>query len=142
MLNENFKAVQAENYQLRDYVISLQSRLLESQGEYPPPPTNVDGLHPGAQPGRAAVAPSPGQLAAINQLRSPVDHVTTDPALTDRNGIGSGPSVLSSVGESARMKRARTGSHDMNAAQEALQGPSGVVGHLPSAVREEPMVPR
>ena len=41
-LAESYKAVQAENYQLRDYIISLQSRLLESQGEYPQPPANID----------------------------------------------------------------------------------------------------
>lgn len=34
--------MQAENYQLRDYIISLQSRLLESQGEYPQPPSNIN----------------------------------------------------------------------------------------------------
>ncbi|KAI9737321.1 MAG: hypothetical protein M1835_003276 [Candelina submexicana] len=40
-LNENYKAVQAENYQLRDYILNLQSRLIESQGEYPQPPSNI-----------------------------------------------------------------------------------------------------
>ena len=45
-LSENFKALQSENYQLRDYIISLQSRLLESQGEYPQPPSNIDIPHP------------------------------------------------------------------------------------------------
>lgn len=47
VLSENFKAVQSENYQLRDYIINLQSRLLESQHEVPLPPSNVDGLEPG-----------------------------------------------------------------------------------------------
>ncbi|MCJ1370941.1 hypothetical protein MMC20_002155 [Loxospora ochrophaea] len=42
LLNENYKAVQAENYQLRDYIINLQSRLLESQGEFPQPPSNIN----------------------------------------------------------------------------------------------------
>ncbi|KAF2086769.1 hypothetical protein K490DRAFT_43976, partial [Saccharata proteae CBS 121410] len=42
IMAENFKAVQSENYQLRDYIISLQSRLLESQGNYPEPPSNID----------------------------------------------------------------------------------------------------
>ncbi|KAL8694653.1 MAG: hypothetical protein Q9218_000748 [Villophora microphyllina] len=41
-LSENFKSLQAENYQLRDYIINLQSRLLESQGEFPQPPSNID----------------------------------------------------------------------------------------------------
>ncbi|KAI9681502.1 MAG: hypothetical protein M1817_002786 [Caeruleum heppii] len=40
-LEENYKAIQAENYQLRDYIINLQSRLIESQTEFPQPPSNI-----------------------------------------------------------------------------------------------------
>ncbi|MCJ1472687.1 hypothetical protein MMC13_001336 [Lambiella insularis] len=46
LLNENYKAVQAENYQLRDYIINLQSRLIESQGDYPPAPNNINLQEP------------------------------------------------------------------------------------------------
>lgn len=46
LLNENYKAIQAENYQLRDYIINLQSRLIESQGEFPQPPSNIDLPNP------------------------------------------------------------------------------------------------
>ncbi|KAI9788003.1 MAG: hypothetical protein M1816_007307 [Peltula sp. TS41687] len=46
VLEDNYKAVQAENYQLRDYIINLQSRLIESQGEYPQPPSNIDLSQP------------------------------------------------------------------------------------------------
>ena len=42
ILSENYKRMQAENYLLRDYIISLQSRLLESQGEIPQPPGNIN----------------------------------------------------------------------------------------------------
>ena len=41
-LCELYKTLQAENYQLRDYIINLQSRLLETQGEIPPAPAGVD----------------------------------------------------------------------------------------------------
>ncbi|KAF7443678.1 basic-leucine zipper transcription factor [Pyrenophora tritici-repentis] len=37
-LCELYKTLQTENYQLRDYIINLQSRLLETQGEIPPAP--------------------------------------------------------------------------------------------------------
>ncbi|KAF2872031.1 hypothetical protein BDV95DRAFT_492912 [Massariosphaeria phaeospora] len=37
-----YKTLQTENYQLRDYIINLQSRLLETQGEIPPAPAGVD----------------------------------------------------------------------------------------------------
>jgi len=45
-LEDNFKGIQAENYSLREYIIHLQSRLIESQGDYPQPPPNVNLNHP------------------------------------------------------------------------------------------------
>jgi len=39
---EQLHAVQAENFQLREYIITLQSRLIETQTEMPPAPENVD----------------------------------------------------------------------------------------------------
>jgi len=42
MLHESFKAIQQENYQLREYIINLQSRLIESQGDVPPLPSNIN----------------------------------------------------------------------------------------------------
>jgi hypothetical protein len=50
-LCELYKTLQTENYQLRDYIINLQSRLLETQGEIPPAPAGVDLNRPlGEQP--------------------------------------------------------------------------------------------
>jgi hypothetical protein len=126
-LNSNFKAIQAENYQLRDYIINLQSRLLESQGEFPPPPSNVDGLHPGKTEQimhTKAIAPlAPRELTAINQLRASAEHVANDPGMMDRREDTMAVSGMSyNAGEPSRAKRARIGSHDMSAAQEALQG--------------------
>lgn len=58
-LSEEFKALQTENYQLRDYIISLQSRLLESQGEYPQPPSNIDIPHPRSSGPTSQQVPAP-----------------------------------------------------------------------------------
>lgn len=41
-MENSFKQLQSENYALREYVIHLQSRLLDTQGEVPPPPPNVN----------------------------------------------------------------------------------------------------
>jgi hypothetical protein len=49
-LLELYKTLQTENYQLRDYIINLQSRLLETQGEIPPAPAGVDLNRPHAEP--------------------------------------------------------------------------------------------
>ncbi|KAG5983364.1 hypothetical protein E4U55_000102 [Claviceps digitariae] len=58
-LEHNFKFVQAENYALRDYVLALQSRLLDTQGEYPPPPPNINISQGIVPPGLAPPPPPP-----------------------------------------------------------------------------------
>ena len=85
-LAESFKAVQAENYQLRDYIINLQSRLIESQGDFPPAPSNIDlrqpiGGPPGADgsvavgvPGQNGTSTEPTQEgAAIKENKNGID---------------------------------------------------------------------
>ena len=67
------KALQAENYGLRDYIINLQSRLLESQGEFPQPPSNIELPHPRApgQPNQQIPAPTaPMGSSAVSQLQA------------------------------------------------------------------------
>ncbi len=116
ILSENFKAVQAENYQLRDYIINLQSRLLESQGEVPPPPSNVDGLQPGkAGPlQQSGTLPRLSELGAVGQPQDGVSSIHHDPHRY--------PDPTYS--ESQANKRPRTGSAEMTASQAALQGPA------------------
>lgn len=47
-MDENFRALQNENYQLRDYILNLQNRLLEQSADFPPAPNQID-LHAPAQ---------------------------------------------------------------------------------------------
>lgn len=94
----SFKQYQSENYALREYVIHLQSRLLETVGEYPPPPPNVHLAHPTgqapvtteAQPETStpleAVAQAVAGLAAQEQLSSEQrDQYTNSTFKTDDN---------------------------------------------------------
>lgn len=46
-MEKTFKTMQSENYALREYVITLQSRLLDVQGEFPTPPPNINLSQPG-----------------------------------------------------------------------------------------------
>ncbi|KAI0516824.1 hypothetical protein F5B22DRAFT_182137 [Xylaria bambusicola] len=60
-LEATCKAVQNDNYHLREYIIQLQSRLLDLQVEYPQPPPNVNVAPPpssgtGRQPHNGAPA--------------------------------------------------------------------------------------
>ncbi|KAH8689935.1 hypothetical protein BGW36DRAFT_65008 [Talaromyces proteolyticus] len=50
VLSESYKALQAENYQLREYIIGLQSRLIDSQNEVPALPENIDLNQPRPEP--------------------------------------------------------------------------------------------
>ncbi|OAA81417.1 bZIP transcription factor [Akanthomyces lecanii RCEF 1005] len=64
-METTIKQYQSENYALREYVIQLQSRLLETVGEFPPPPPNVNLNHaataPPSQPLPAAAAATEAQ---------------------------------------------------------------------------------
>ena len=78
-LHENYKAVQAENYQLRDYIINLQSRLIESQGDFPQPPSNIDlprSAGPSHQQVQAPTAPM--GASAVNQLQASAAQAVAD----------------------------------------------------------------
>ncbi|KAL6718324.1 transcriptional regulator [Lecanora helva] len=76
-LNESYKSLQAENYQLRDYIISLQQRLLESQGEYPQPPSNIDIPPPQGSRSTAPTAPM-ASAAAASQLQASAAQAVAD----------------------------------------------------------------
>lgn len=116
-MTENFKAVQAENYQLRDYIISLQSRLLESQGEVPPPPSNVDGLQPGrVGPVTQPTLPGISEMARMTQVQDGLG------SLQDTRRL-SGDTAYR-PGESPSAKRPKTEASEMTPSQAALQGSS------------------
>ena len=78
-LSESYKAVQAENYQLRDYIISLQSRLIESQGDFPQPPSNIDLPRPTGHGHQHMQAPTaPMGSSAVSQLQASAAQAVAD----------------------------------------------------------------
>lgn len=90
-MQESYKQIQSENYQLRDYIISLQSRLIESQGEdavppapavlvHPPPPlVLVDtSATPGTSGGSGVMHPS-SQQVSHPPLQSPPQQLSVQP---------------------------------------------------------------
>jgi hypothetical protein len=69
-MEQNFRALQNENYQLREYILNLQSRLLENQSEFPPAPSHVN--LPSASHGGVDSA-----SAVEQQLRREIQHSQT-----------------------------------------------------------------
>ncbi|KAK0715837.1 hypothetical protein B0H67DRAFT_645528 [Lasiosphaeris hirsuta] len=67
-MENGYKAIQSENYALREYIIHLQSRLLDTQGEYPQPPPNINLAHPHSQAPPAPVSESHPGSAGSNPL--------------------------------------------------------------------------
>ncbi|KIH90302.1 bzip transcription factor [Sporothrix brasiliensis 5110] len=64
-METQFKIIQSENYALREYIIHLQSRLLDAKAELPQPPANLNLAGPGMPP-ILGIGPSPA-LAAQQQ---------------------------------------------------------------------------
>lgn len=58
-MEHSFKATQMENYALREYVIHLQSRLLDAQGEFPQPPPNLNLSQPPQAVASSSADPTP-----------------------------------------------------------------------------------
>ncbi|KAL8672119.1 MAG: hypothetical protein Q9168_003393 [Polycauliona sp. 1 TL-2023] len=72
-LSESFKNLEAENYQLRDYIINLQSRLIESHGEFPQPPSNIEIRLQSSSASLSQSVPAPTApmgSSAMSQLRA------------------------------------------------------------------------
>jgi hypothetical protein len=72
----NYKAVQQENFQLREYIIQLQARLLDAHSDVPPPPAHIDLANPPQRPegpaaaGSSSAAPTaPMSSNAVEELR-------------------------------------------------------------------------
>lgn len=89
-LCELYKTLQTENYQLRDYIINLQSRLLETQGEIPPAPAGVDlsRQHPEPSNSLSQAPQQPQQPESQPQQQSPNANANANPNSNANNNNG------------------------------------------------------
>lgn len=73
------QALQNENYSLRQYVIALQSRLLDAHGEYPQPPPGLV-LTPTMPQQHGVPPPAPGQAPPNPEpVQGPMADISTVP---------------------------------------------------------------
>lgn len=74
-VEQSYKSLQSENYALREYVIHLQSRLLDAAGEFPQPPPNVNlSQPPPSAPTPVTSAPEP--VLSDDSVGQPMEVVT------------------------------------------------------------------
>lgn len=69
-MQDSYKQIQNENYQLRDYIINLQSRLIESQGDDAVPPPPAVFVHPAPPLMLVETSQAPSQI--VTQQSVPV----------------------------------------------------------------------
>lgn len=72
-MEQTFKAMHSENFVLREYVINLQSRLLDIQGEFPPAPPNINLSHPTAP--QPPTSSGPDQTSSGPGVGTPLEAV-------------------------------------------------------------------
>ncbi|EME88521.1 uncharacterized protein MYCFIDRAFT_89211 [Pseudocercospora fijiensis CIRAD86] len=78
-MDQNYKTLQNENYQLREYILGLQSRLLENQADFPPAPSHVN-LSSGAASQAQHVHAAERPYGAEEQLRREMEQQRAPPA--------------------------------------------------------------
>lgn len=125
-MQESYKQIQAENYQLRDYIINLQSRLIEHQGEeaVPPPPLPLLGSSSSSAAGAIALPTTTTTTTATlpQQQQQPPHSPLTDPSAPTANmgtvvELSNNPAANPSANNPAGAKRA----HEDDAANAFLQ---------------------
>lgn len=85
-MEHNYKVLQNENYALREYVIQLQSRMMDSQVEVPQPPPGLNISPPApssSRPGPPSInvpAPAPAPGPAPVPVPAPVPESTPAPS--------------------------------------------------------------
>lgn len=92
-MENQFKLLQSENYSLREYIVHLQSRLVDAQVEPPQPPPNVNLTNaPDALGPQAHGLPEPGP--------EPVGSPPAEP--TPNTGSATGAATLDAVAQAVQ----------------------------------------
>ncbi|KAG5915533.1 hypothetical protein E4U61_004522 [Claviceps capensis] len=99
-LENTFKVVQSENHALRNYVLHLQSRMMNALGEYPPPPPNINltqvvgpppSLAAPHAPPLSAAAPAPAASPAAPAAPGPPQQQSAPEHAPQNIGVSSTP---------------------------------------------------
>ncbi|KAL1844737.1 hypothetical protein VTK73DRAFT_1883 [Phialemonium thermophilum] len=126
-LENNLKAVQAENYGLREYIITLQSRLLDLHGECPQPPPNVNLAPPHIPPpGVSPSAEQPGTANSVSGTATSLEVVAQAVA-----GLARGDHLSDSGQYPERALKSEGGEADPKSTEDSSR--QAQLGNIPSA---------
>lgn len=115
-MEHNYKVIQNDNYALREYVIQLQSRLLDLRQDIPPAPSNLNLSHQPDMPANAsrvmhpptaaptavpAPAPVPVPVPAPRPAATATTATTVPPPPPPLSGPPAGPHEPGSSGAAA-----------------------------------------
>lgn len=123
-MDQTFKSMQSENYALREYVIHLQSRLIDLQGEFPQPPPNINlsqpstGSLPPSAGGPDQASSNPGVGTPLEAVAQAVAGLAAQEQMTDTQMTDSQPPYPSRAEEDTRT------ADEINRQLQAEEGPS------------------
>jgi len=89
-MEQAYRGLQTENYQLREYILNLQSRLLDTHADIPPAPPHINLSSAGAGPSGVMQDRSHGAQDPISQLQAAAAHaeVASRPIHESTYGLG------------------------------------------------------
>ncbi|KXL42815.1 hypothetical protein M433DRAFT_145643 [Acidomyces richmondensis BFW] len=105
-MEQAYRGLQTENYQLREYILNLQTRLLETNAEIPPAPPHINLSSTGAGSSGVMSDRPHGAQDAISQLQAAAAH-----AEAASRPLHESPYGLGGAGGNSN-KRARPEEHD------------------------------
>ncbi|KAI1191695.1 hypothetical protein F5B17DRAFT_426322 [Nemania serpens] len=120
-MEHSWKVIQNDNYALREYVIQLQSRLLDLQVELPQPPPNVN------------IAPPAQSNAQPNAVRQPHSSAPVDPTPAATSSAG----TLADVAAAVAGLRAREPIAEGNYAKSTFKSENAASSHSNDEIRRQ-----
>lgn len=118
-MESNIKIMQAENYALREYIVHLQSRLVDAQIEPPPPPPNINLSVAQAVTGPPSHGlPQPGPLQEAPPPEAPVPNTGSATGATSLDAVAQAVQSLSRSEASFKPEPESQAAEDARTAEE------------------------
>ncbi|PHH83667.1 hypothetical protein CDD82_5425 [Ophiocordyceps australis] len=111
-MESTYKSMQSEGYALREYIIHLQSRLLDLQGEFPQPPPNINLSNTGPPPSQ------PSQATPSGLEQDSPEHTNDTPLEAVAQAVAGLTAHQQQMSENQQNAYANRGDEDTRTAEE------------------------